>query len=172
MGPGGSGQSAHPQNDPDTSVKVQVRPGRTRGGHSGWGNWNRALQSSVPVVPVTAILHYIEARGTHPGLFFLDSSKKPVTKPWFIEQIRTILTSIGVAQDQYCGHSFRIGAATTAAMAGVEDSVLQTLGRWHSSAFTRYVRMPKEQLAALSATLARLNPSPNVRHNFPQSLTP
>ena len=80
--------------------------------------------TGTELCPVTAILQYIEARGTLPGPFFLDSSKKPVTKPWFVEQIRAILTSIGVAQDQYCGHSFRIGAATTAAMAGVEDSVL------------------------------------------------
>ena len=43
-------------------------------------------------------------------------------------QIRGVLNNIGLPQHQYAGHSFRIGAGTTAALAGVEDSVIQTLG--------------------------------------------
>lgn len=111
--------------------------------------------TGTELCPVTAILHYIEARGDRPGPFFLDSSFAPVVKPWFVNQIRSILSNIGIPAHQYAGHSFRIGAATTAAMAGVEDSTIQTLGRWHSSAFLQYVRTPKERLAAVSVTLAR-----------------
>ena len=55
----------------------------------------------------------------------------------------------------YSGHSFHIRAATTAAMAVVEDALIQTLGRWRSAAYVQYVRMPSKQLAHQSAVLAR-----------------
>ena len=109
--------------------------------------------------PVRAVLDYIAVRGTQLGAFFLSSSQRPVAKPWFVEESRHILSVIGLPQQQYAGHSFRIGAATTAALAGVEDSMIQTLGRWHSSAFLRYIQTPKERLAAVSAVLAKVGSS-------------
>ena len=105
--------------------------------------------------PVSAIIQYITVRGNQPGPFFIDSAKRTITKPWFIERIRDALQNIGLPQHQYVGHSFRIGAATTAAVAGLEDSMIQTLGRWHSTAFLQYIRTPKERLAAISATLSQ-----------------
>ena len=114
--------------------------------------------------PVTAILKYIEIRGDRPGPFFMDSSHKALTKQRFVEHIRDILNSLGLQQDQYAGHSFRIGAATTAAVAGIEDSTIQTLGRWHSAAFLQYIRTPKEHLAALSTVLAGAYTSSPLPH--------
>ena len=45
-------------------------------------------------------------------------------------------------------------AATSAALAGIEDSTIQLLGRWQSAAFLGYIRTPHEQLASISASLA------------------
>ncbi len=95
-------------------------------------------RTSEIVCPVLAILHYLQQRTDNPGPFFIDSSKHIICKPWFVKQIREVLNSMGLPQDQYAGHSFRIGAATTAALRGVEDSLIQTLGRWHSSAFNTF----------------------------------
>lgn len=105
--------------------------------------------------PVSALLVYLKQRGVGKGAFFLDPEGKIVLKAWFVEQIRSILSSVGAPHHQYAGHSFRIGAATTAAMAGIEDSTIQALGRWHSTAFLQYIRTPKEQLAHISSTLAQ-----------------
>ena len=110
--------------------------------------------TGVPLCPVKAIVKYIAERGSQTGPFFLNPNKTAVTKSQFISRFRSILQLIGLPQFDYAGHSFRIGAATTAASLGIEDSMIQTLGRWHSAAFLQYIRTPKEQLAAISGVLA------------------
>ena len=114
--------TARPQNDPD--IPVQVHPGRTWGGHSGRSNWHRVMPSYSHTP-----LHRGQRNPPRPVL--PELFQKSLTKPWFIDRNLTIFTCIGVAQDQFCGHSYRIGAATTTAMTGVEDSVLQILDQWH-----------------------------------------
>ena len=110
--------------------------------------------------PVAALLKYIALRQDRPGPFFLRSSREVTTKGWFVGQLRVILSAAGLPQLDYAGHSFHIGAATAAALAGVEDSTIQTLGRWHSSAFLQYIRMPREQLASISLVMARSHQPP------------
>ena len=108
------------------------------------------------ICPVAAIVAFIALRGDKPGPFFLDSTGQSIAKDQFIQEIRNILNSLGIPQHQYAGHSFRIGAATSAAQAGVPDSTIQTLGRWHSAAFLQYIRMPREQLAAITPLLLNI----------------
>ena len=70
-----------------------------------------------------------------------------------LSQINEALASQEVDSAHITGHSFRIGAATTAARMGLEDSLIQTLGRWQSSAFLRYFRTSGQVLALTSAHL-------------------
>ena len=105
--------------------------------------------------PVAALLNFVIIWGTQPGPLFIDSKKEVVTKSRFIAELRNILRALGLPQDDYAGHSFRIGAATSASLMGMEDSVIQILGRWRSDAFLRYIHTPREQLATMSAELAR-----------------
>ena len=46
-----------------------------------------------------------------------------------------ILKQIGLDDQKYNTHSFRIGVATSAKAAGVSDSHIKMLGRWQSSAY-------------------------------------
>lgn len=56
-------------------------------------------------------------------------------------EVRQALSKVGLPAQKYVGHSFQVGVATTTAMLGVEDSTIQTLGRWKSNAFLLYIRL-------------------------------
>jgi hypothetical protein len=103
---------------------------------------------------VKAFSAYIAYRGTSPEAFFRFETGIPMTKAKFVESIRAALRQAGIPQAGYSGHSFRIGAATAAARAGLPDSVIQALGRWSSMAFLRYIRTPREDLAQYANSLA------------------
>ena len=104
--------------------------------------------------PVAAVLAYMANRGATDGPFFIRTNGTPLTKPYFVAKVREALMAAGLPYQHFAGHSFRIGAATTAAKAGLEDSTICTLGRWNSTAFLTYIRTPREQLAQLSRTLS------------------
>lgn len=105
--------------------------------------------------PVEAFTQYVIRRGSSAGCFFIFSNQEPLTKTRFVAKVREALQAVGLPCDKFAGHSFRIGAATTAAKVGVEDSVIRMLGRWNSAAFLSYVRTPREQLSEYSRLLAR-----------------
>ena len=52
------------------------------------------------------------------------------------------------------GHSFRIGAATTAAQAGVPDSMIKMYGPWQSDAYLRYLQVPTSTLAEMATRIS------------------
>ena len=98
--------------------------------------------------PVTAVLSYMVKRGPSPGPFFRFASGAPLTRPRFVASVKEALAKAGVDAGRYSGHSFRSGAATTAASRGVGDAAIKMLGRWKSSAYQLYIKTPREQLAA------------------------
>ena len=112
-------------------------------------------RTDANICPVQAIVDYVAKRGDKPGPFFTITLSQPVTKSWFVAQFRAILSAVGLPQFEYAGHSFHIGAATTAALVGMEDSTIQALGRCHSTAFLQYIRMAKHKLAAMPWLVAR-----------------
>ena len=145
-------------NDLSATTMVKLHLKKSKCDQFGTGADVLLGRSGCQLCPVAAILAYIVARGNTPGPFFINRNRAPITKSSFILKIRAALRATGYAEDQFAGHSFRIGAATTAALVGIEDSMIQTLGRWHSSAFLRYIRTPHDHLAAATALLAKSNP--------------
>ena len=81
------------------------------------------------------------------------SCGRELTRDRFVSEVRNALTREGLDCSLYAGHSFRIGAATTAARNGVQDSLIKTLGRWESAAYMLYIRTPPEVLCGVASTL-------------------
>ena len=74
------------------------------------------------------MLAYLAIRGEGPGPLFRFASGKPLTRDRLVTEIRSALSAAGHREQLYAGHSFRVGAATTAAQRGISDSAIQTLG--------------------------------------------
>ena len=110
-------------------------------------------KTSSDLCPVAAMLNYLVVRGAKPGPLFIFKNGRFLTRDRLVTEIRTVLEQAGLDASKYCGHSFRIGAATTAATKGIEDSLIKTLGRWRSLAYLDYVKIPGHQLAFYSKVL-------------------
>ena len=77
-----------------------------------------------------------------------------LTRTTFTSRLRSHLQAAGIDETQYAGHSFRIGAATTAAAAGLPSWLIQTLGRWSSDCYRRYIHTASTTLCRVAAQLA------------------
>ena len=110
-------------------------------------------KTSTSLCPVGALLNYLVVRGPEPGPLFQYKDGRFLTRQRFVEAVKAALQRAGVDQTKYNGHSFRIGAATTAAANGLEDSIIKTHGRWKSLAYWHYIQIPRDQLASYSRFL-------------------
>ena len=76
----------------------------------------------------------------------------PLTRSLVTDRLRAILLSAGLPGD-FSSHSFRIGAATSAASAGVPDRLIQVLDWWKSNAYKQYIRTPPDLITPAAKSL-------------------
>ena len=105
--------------------------------------------------PVQALLDYLNVRGDAPGALFRWQDGSPLSQTRFVSAIRQVLSAANLPAEDFGGHSLRIGAATTAAAAGLDDSAIQSLGRWRSASYQLYIRRDPSNLAAMSSRLSK-----------------
>ena len=110
-------------------------------------------QTGQNICPVVVLLGYLALRGQRPGRLFLYRDGSPLSRQRLMHRTEQVLELRGINTAAYTGHSFRIGAATTAAAMSFEDSYIQTLGQWCSTAYQRYIRSPAQALASSSRRL-------------------
>ena len=103
--------------------------------------------------PVRALVQYLHLRGPAPGPLFRLADDTPLSRQWLACSIRSIFSSAGVP-GCFSGHSFRIGAATSAATRGIPDHLIKTLGRWSSDAYQLYIRTPVDTIIGVPSQLS------------------
>lgn len=100
-------------------------------------------KSGVPAVcPVANLVRYCNIRGKKDGPLFLTEIGTPVTSRQFSRGLKSSIQDLGLPSHLYTPHSFRIGGASFAQQCNFSESRIQSLGRWKSAAFRKYLRTP------------------------------
>ena len=141
-------------NPQSPTIMIRVKLKKSKTDQLGKGADIMIGRTDCVLCPVTAVLSYMMLRGSSQGPFFRCNDGQPLTKAKFIHHVREALQTARLPYSSFAGHSFRIGAATTAARVGVEDSTIRMLGRWSSGAFLSYIRLLHNHIAHFSRSLA------------------
>ncbi len=104
--------------------------------------------------PVKALqVYFSRTSSDYAGPLFCYSNGVPLSRSQFTKELRRLLAQGGHNTAHYAGHSFRIGTATTAASQSLPHWLIQTLGRWSSDCYLRYIRTPINVLTDVSKRL-------------------
>ena len=110
-----------------------------------------------PVSPYEPLVNHIHVRQSLHAQpsdpLFTNEHGTVATRSWFHLHLHQILTMSGFSAENFSGHSFRIGAASTAASRGLQDHTVQLLGRWSSQAYQSYIRINLHDLRTAHNTL-------------------
>lgn len=140
------------KSNPISTMAIRIKCSKTDQFFKGVSSY--FSHTGTALCPVSALLDYLVQRGTQSGPLFLFSNGQPLSRAKLVALVQKALASAGLDVSKYTGHSFRIGAATTALRAGISDAKIKMLGRWESSAYQLYLQTPREELASVSSVLA------------------
>lgn len=99
--------------------------------------------------------HFLTIHPTKKGPLFMYSNGTNLTRQRFNDFLKTVFPRS--TYGNISTHSFRIGAATTAAAAGLPKWLIQKLGRWNSDSFRTYIRIPIKTIQETTRVLASTN---------------
>ena len=124
----------------DDAIQVFLRKSKTDQGRNGVCV-RMAATPGTGYCPVTLARIYLEARPrtAQPNLL-VHADGSPLTRGQFTCICKRALEQLGEDPARFTSHSFRIGAATTAASMGLPEATIKGVGRWKSDCFQCYVR--------------------------------
>lgn len=62
-------------------------------------------KTGCPICPLAGVLAFMAQRGNAAGPFFTRVNGQPLTKSYFVQQIRSALQAVGLPYAQFAGHS-------------------------------------------------------------------
>ncbi len=126
-------------------LSLQLRRSKTdQTGHSSFIQIARYADEEV--CPVRAMANYLEVRPPLGGLLFRFYGGDPLTAQTFNKVVKDAIRALGLPSSRFSSHSFRIGAATSAAICGIPEDQIKVMGRWRSAAYRSYIR-PKHLIS-------------------------
>jgi len=87
--------------------------------------------------------------------FSMLADLSPLTNTSLNKALCILLKNACFDQSQYASHSFRIGAATTAAAARTPAWMIRTLGRWNSNAYLSYIHCASSLTPTTNKSMSR-----------------
>lgn len=137
----------------NTSMKVYIKASKT----------DQYRQTAVVLIgktgtstcPINAMRKFLQQSESHRHLpLFTFHNGKYLTRRDVSALTKSLLRLTGANPALYSSHSYRIGAATTAAAAGISEPLIQTLGRWQSTAYKTYIRSSPKTITNASKLIA------------------
>lgn len=120
-------------------------------------------QRNDALCPVAALRHYLSllplpanpaAASALPlfrSLVGNTLTSRGISKARVSTRLKTWIDLLGLPSGDFGGHSLRRGGATTAAMSGVPDRLIQLHGRWVSDAYRGYIDEPLHSRLAVTS---------------------
>ena len=136
-----------------TTVTIHLRQSKTdpfRRGHS-----VTIQATSTSTCPVRAMNLFIDLTTNRTGPLYCGGRFNPLSWEQLTRALRMLLQLAGYDQNSYASHSFRIGAATTAAAAGLPTWLIKAMGRWSSDAYQSYIHCPANTLQSIPRILSQ-----------------
>ena len=132
------------------SVVIRLRGSKTDQGAVGQSIKMASLAGEKTACPVRNLAAYLAVRPPSTGAkaqhergleqLLIHLNGQPLTRSQFQGVVKKAASFLDWPVEAYSSHSFRIGAATTAALEGASEEKIMKLGRWRSAAFRSYCR--------------------------------
>ena len=114
-------------------------------------------RSSSTICAVMAMRDNFLLARPQPGPLFFFQSGRYLTRGVVSHLLQDSARFAGLPYLCLKGHSFRIGAASVAAAAGLPDWLIKVLGRWLSDCCQLYIRTPQSVLHSVAPKLASVS---------------
>ncbi|XP_041442960.1 uncharacterized protein LOC121401588 isoform X3 [Xenopus laevis] len=118
---------------------------RSKTDQEGKGRWIGIEATGKITCTVKALVNYRTVRPGGGQLLLLHKDSSPLSAFQFSQVLKKAVIVNGWDPKKFSSYSFRIGAATEAAMRGECIEKIKKMGRWKSEAYRKYIR-PVEKM--------------------------